>query len=184
MSLARPAWRTLALYGALPIFAFGCGRGLFDSAATNPDAGEAPADATGQPGDETGAPPDADALPAPDALPSPDTDATGPDAVDKQVSKTIDSNGGTLQLDGATLTLGPGTFQTPTLVTLREIGSVEQTAIGVHADNDQISLQISGLGKTFLCNPHHTRPYLIVNRKNINEHFLILVKGRIWSYSF
>lgn len=110
----------LALSGAVGLAMPGCGRGLFTEYATPADAGTETSDTLPAPADDGPSP-----VPGSDAVPVPDADALPPDLVGNQVSQKVDQNGATLQLDGAVLVIGPGTFAAPTLVTLREVGTID-----------------------------------------------------------
>ena len=157
---------TAVLFGAMFLLAQGCGQGIFDHAVLSEDAGE-PEDADLAPpmGLDAGIPSDPDA--ALDAAPEAGQDTvpdTVPDAgrdVGREVSevagpdgrtnlspdggvtqKIVDDSGDELILDEAKLTIGPGTFQNATLVTLRKIASIDHSG----AWGPVFEISVSGVG--------------------------------------
>ena len=94
--------------------------------------------------------PDTGPAAGPDTGPDPGSDAVsdvaaddGPDAGITQSSKTVGPNGGDLILDGATLTIGRGTFQNPTQVILREYPKIDYA--GAYGPVFEISVPAAGL---------------------------------------
>jgi hypothetical protein len=144
-----------ALVGVVATVAHGCGQGLFDRGSLAGDAGtkyDPDGNVTPPPDDAGGGPPDAvkppeDSKVVEDAGKQPTDDAGRPeDALNPQnddgpkapsqdvgtqlidqTSKTFTVDGGTLSLGPATLTVAPGTFRTPTQMTMRELAGIDHS---------------------------------------------------------
>jgi hypothetical protein len=143
----------LALLGVATLV-LGCGQGLFDRGRLPRDAGQT-VDLESEPpmGSEAGIPvgPDAGtdtgsdtaADAEPDSGPDICADASPTDAGINPISRVVDENGAELFLDEARLTIGPGTFREPTLVTLCKILVIDHT--GAYGPVFEISVPAPGL---------------------------------------
>ena len=152
---------TDALLGVTATLMLACGQGLFDRASVSGDAGEAmdfepgpPAGAEAGPPTAPDAAPDAGSPSGPDAGPPSGPDAyadagpdapaeADPDAGISQISQIVDENGAVLTLDEATLTIGAGTFQRSTQVTLRKRITIDYA--GAYGPVFEISVTSAGL---------------------------------------
>jgi hypothetical protein len=157
---------TAALFGALLLLAQGCGQGIFDHTIVSADAGDLlNSDGESPAVSETGIPANSDTGPelgpnatsdaGLDAIPDARTDS-GPDG--SAIQKIVDDTGAELILDEARLTIGPGTFQTPTLVTLRKLASIDHSGargpvfeiavpgIGLFRQVAKLTLQVQSIG--------------------------------------
>jgi hypothetical protein len=134
----RPPFAT-RLVAAVALLALGCGQGLFDGAHVR-DAGTVP-----------------------DAATVPGTEAGGGETNGDEISKTIDRDGGELDLAGASLVIGPGAFPTPTRVTMRRIANIDHT--GAYGPVFEISVAAVGL---FRQDAHLTLdlPFIGANQPN------------------